>query len=65
MPGWSFLYQYAVGGIFFLLTTMLLVRAGAIDVRLPTGRRALVLMVGGFLFYAGLHAASVFFLVDG
>ncbi len=62
MPQWSFVYQYAIGGIVFLLSLVLLVRSGAIRLTQPAARRSLAVIVAGLLFYAGLHAVSVFLL---
>ena len=62
MPSWSFAYQYGIGGAFFLISIYLLVRARAIDLGRPSGRRGLrVLFVGLALYMAG-HAFSVFVL---
>ena len=62
MPAWSFLYQYAVGGAFFGICCVLLVRARAIDLARPSGRRHLGLLLGGLVLYAAVHAFSVFVL---
>jgi hypothetical protein len=62
MPQWSFVYQYAVGGAVFVAGMVALVRAGAIRLDRRSGRRAVGLLVGGFVLYALAHALSVFVL---
>ena len=62
MYHWSFIYQYGIGGAVFGISTWLLVRSRAIDLRTRTGRWGLAILVGGFLLYAAFHAFSIFVL---
>lgn len=59
---WSFLYQYSIGGAFFLLFTYLAVRSRSIDPGTRPGRRQLAILLGGLVLYAAVHALSVFVL---
>ena len=62
MHQWSFVYQYTVGGAFFLVSLYLMVRSRALDLRTKTGRRYLGIFLGGLVLYATAHAFSVFLL---
>ncbi len=55
----SFIYQYVVGGIIFVVMMLLVLRSGELSTKTSEGRRYLVLLIGGFLLYLGLHGLSV------
>jgi len=52
-------YQYAIGGIFFLVTLYLCFRPGASDVNNPSDRRALRFLIIGFIGYLAMHTAWI------
>ena len=63
MPQLSFLYQYLVGGLVFLIGLLLVLRSGALDTaRGGSARRYLWILVIGFFVFAAVHAVSVFIL---
>ena len=56
VPDWSgWAYVYGVGGVAFALGLLLCLRTRAIDLRERRGRRALALMIAGFVGYALLQ----------
>ena len=58
----SFYYQYAVGGIVFVVAMILAMASGELSLSTSEGRRYFAILVGGFLLYVGLHGLSVFVL---
>lgn len=62
MHEWSFIYQYAVGGAFFLITLYIMIRSRSLDLKTRTGRRYLGIFLVGLFLYAAVHAFSVFLL---
>ena len=53
------LYQYGIGGVFFLVTLLLCLGCGAVDGRVPTDRRTVWISVVGFFAYLGIHTAWI------
>jgi len=51
MPGFSFVYQFVVGGAIFFLGIFLSWRTRDYSWHRKKDRRMLLLMVGGFFFY--------------
>lgn len=51
----SFWYQYAVGGVIFLVGMLYAWRAGEVRLDSQLGRRNLLFLVGGLAFFFGLH----------
>ncbi|MBN1345338.1 MAG: hypothetical protein JXQ73_21780 [Phycisphaerae bacterium] len=58
----SFYYQYAVGGVVFLITLGLVMASGELSLKDSEGRRYFGILVGGFLLYVVLHGLSIFVL---
>ena len=55
----SFIYQYVVGGIIFLVMMLLILSSGELSTKTSEGRRYLAILIGGFVLYLGLHGLSV------
>ena len=56
VPDWtSWAYVYGVGGVVFAVGLVLCIATRQIDLRAGRGRRALALMIGGFVGYAILQ----------
>jgi hypothetical protein len=55
----SFLYQYLVGGLIFAFGIWCSLRTGTLSWTDPIGRRWLLLLVFGFLFFVALQGAFV------
>lgn len=51
----AYLMQYVGLGLVFLLGIVVAVRAGDLGLRTPHQRRWLLVLVGGYLWYAVLH----------
>ncbi len=51
MQWYPYFYMYGIGGLVFLAGLVIAWRAGALN-----SKRLLAVLVGGFIFYAGLHA---------
>lgn len=49
-------YQYGIGGLFFLVTLIMCLRLGAADMRVPSDRRTVWVSVFGFFAYLGVHS---------
>lgn len=57
---WSeLLYQYGIGGIFFLVTLVMCLRLGAADMAIPSDRRTVWISVFGFFAYLGAHTGWI------
>ncbi len=48
-------YQFGVGGILFVVGLVLAIRARTLDLKTSSGKRWLVLLIGGFVLYLCLH----------
>lgn len=55
MQGSQIAYQYGVGGVFFAVTLYLCFRPGASDLKSPTDRKTLWLLLVGFVGYFLFH----------
>jgi len=55
----QFVYQYGIGGVFFLVTLLACLRLGAVEMRVPSDRRTVWISVVGFFAYLGVHAAWI------
>ena len=58
----SFYYQYAVGGVVFLITLALALASGELSLKDSEGRRYFGILVGGFVLYVIAHGLSIFVL---
>lgn len=59
-PWLPYLYQYLVGGGFFLLAIIVAVRKGALDLSSAADRRVLRMLLLGLALYATLHGGWLF-----
>ena len=53
----SFWYQYGVGGLIFLVGLIFTIRQGEVGISAGRKRRNLIMLLGGFFAYFGLHLA--------
>lgn len=51
----TYLYQYGLGGVVFLLGLFLIVKSRACDLSRRNERIWFLFLIVGFLWYAGLH----------
>ncbi len=59
------IYQYTVGGIFFLVTLGLCLRLGAADMKNSSDKKAVIYLIAGFFGYLILHVAWVVLASSG
>jgi hypothetical protein len=52
-------YQYGIGGVFFLFTLVLCLRFGAANMAVPSDRRTVHISVFGFFVYLGVHSVWI------
>ena len=52
---WPFIYQYGVGLLIFCIGLFLIIRFKACDLSRRDHRFWLGVLIGGFLWYAGMH----------
>jgi len=55
MHSWSFLYLYIVGGFFYLLGSILVIRAGVLDLKSPKDRNMYWIMTVCLVLFACIH----------
>jgi len=53
------IYQYTVGGIFFVVTLALCLGLGAVDLKNRSDKKAVIYLIAGFLGYLTLHVAWI------
>jgi hypothetical protein len=58
----SFVYLYAVGGVLFLGSLLLLVRRGALNLKSSEGRGWVTVLVLGYGAYMAFHVVTQFVL---
>lgn len=54
-----YLYLYVVGGLFFGIGLRIVLRHGALNLKLKTDRHWLKILLFGLVWYAAMHAAAV------
>ena len=59
-PWTPYLYQYGVGGFFFFLAILVARVKGVWSFERPADRRTILMLVAGFVFYAGLHGLWIY-----
>jgi len=54
-----FIYLYGVGGIAFLIGMYLILKTGSLNIKKLNHKKWLVVLVCGFLYYAGIHGTFI------
>lgn len=54
-----YLYLYGAGGLLFVVGLVMVLRSEAFDRRRRRDRRWLIVLIGGFLWYAALHGGWI------
>ena len=54
-----YLYLYGVGGIFFIVGLIIIRRSGAIDMKKKRHRFWYKVLIGGFIYFAAIHAILI------
>tara|TARA_B100000579_G_C22563930_1_gene725734 strand:- start:358 stop:570 length:213 start_codon:yes stop_codon:yes gene_type:complete len=54
-----FIYLYGVGGIAFLIGMYLIIKTGALNMNRLSHKKWLVILIFGFLYYAGIHGTFI------
>lgn len=52
-----YLYQYGLGAVIFVIGLVLALRSGATRLTRPEDRLWVAVLIGGFVWYAGIHLA--------
>ncbi|MFH1728697.1 MAG: hypothetical protein ABIA04_09795 [Pseudomonadota bacterium] len=56
----SFIYQYGVGGIVFLIGLIIVLLSKELSFKTKKGKYALAILIGGYFLYFFIHALFVF-----
>ena len=54
-----FIYLYGVGGIAFLIGMYLIIKTSALNMNRLSHKKWLVILIFGFLYYAGIHGTFI------
>ena len=54
-----YVYLYGVGGLFFLIGLIIIRKSGAIDLKKKHHRYWYKVIIGGFIYFAVLHAILI------
>ncbi|MBN1300799.1 MAG: hypothetical protein JW995_06250 [Melioribacteraceae bacterium] len=54
-----FFYLYGIGGLFFVLGLVIIRRSGAIDMKKRKHRFWFRVLIGGFIYFALIHALGI------
>ena len=60
-----FIYLYGVGGIAFMIGTILIIKTNALNLSSQSHKNWLVILLFGFIYYAGIHAAFILIALRG
>ncbi|MFQ6616241.1 MAG: hypothetical protein ACE5HZ_05665 [Fidelibacterota bacterium] len=60
-----YLYLYGVGGLFFVVGMVLILKHHSLDLKLRKDRKWLVILLVGFVWYAFMHAAVILGALNG
>ncbi len=60
-----YLYLYGVGGIAFVLGMILIMRTRALRMSFHRHKKWFLVLIYGFIFYAGIHALFIFLAIGG
>ncbi len=54
-----FIYLYGIGGIAFLIGMYLIIKTNALNIIRLEHKKWLVILIFGFIYYAGIHTAFI------
>jgi hypothetical protein len=54
-----FIYLYGVGGIFFAFGMFVIVKSGALNLKIKRHKRWFIILIGGFFFFVCLHGILI------
>ena len=60
-----FIYLYGVGGIAFLIGTIIIIKTNALNLSLQSHKNWFIILLFGFIYYAGIHATFIFIALRG
>jgi len=60
-----FIYLYGVGGIAFVIGTILIIKTNALNLSLQNHKNWFIILLFGFIYYAGIHAIFILIALKG
>ena len=60
-----FIYLYGVGGIAFMIGTILIIKTNALNLSSQSHKNWLVILLFGFIYYAGIHVTFILIALRG
>ena len=54
-----FIYLYGVGGIAFMIGTILIIKTNALNLSSQSHKNWFIILLFGFIYYAGIHATFI------
>ena len=60
-----FIYLYGVGGIAFVIGTILIIKTNALNLSLQSHKNWFIILLFGFIYYAGIHATFILIELRG
>ena len=60
-----FIYLYGVGGIAFLIGTIIITKTNALSLSSQSHKNWFIILLFGFIYYAGIHATFILIALRG
>ena len=60
-----FIYLYGVGGIAFLIGTILIIKTDALNLSSQSHKNWFIILLFGLIYYAGIHATFILIALRG
>ena len=60
-----FIYLYGAGGIAFVIGTILIIKTNALDLSSHSHKNWFIILIFGFIYYAGIHATFILIALRG
>ena len=60
-----FIYLYGVAGIAFLIGTILIIKTNALNLSSQSHKNWFIILLFGFIYYAGIHATFILIALRG
>ena len=60
-----FIYLYGVGGIAFLIGTIITIKTNALNLSSQSHKNWFIILLFGFIYYAGIHATFILIALRG
>ena len=60
-----FIYLYGIGGIAFVIGTILIIKTNALNLSSQSHKNWLFILLFGFIYYAGIHATFILIALQG